>query len=241
MPEKKKKTIEMVEKKKLSKRLLDNLGWILVGLMVVVLLMIGYLVWLKATPVAKQEPSPIKQETAKIIVPPVAPATPPDMRVGTLFVKDVKVEKDLEVPKIKVTKKITTPKIKVEKKITTPKIVVKEEIATPKVVAEKVETKLFTADKTTTDLFEAKKTTTDLLEAKKVTTPLLEADKVTTKLFEAEVTRTKRFEIEKATKVGKKTSAKSAPCLDDCSSGNIWDPRDHPRQPLPGQVSKRIF
>ena len=33
-----------------------------------------------------------------------------------------------------------------------------------------------------------------------------------------------------------------APCDDRCKGKtDVWDPRDHPRQPLPGQVSRRIY
>lgn len=36
-------------------------------------------------------------------------------------------------------------------------------------------------------------------------------------------------------------AAKVEPCSQGSCGKNVWDPKDHPRQPLPGQVSKRTY
>jgi len=154
-----------------------------------------------------------KQDVAvvKQAIPPAAPATPPDMNIGTLFAKDVKVEKDIEVPKIKVTKKIKTPKIVVEKEITTPKVVA-EKVETKLLEAEKIKAKELEVELAKIRLAEIEKAKIKLAEIEEANIELAriklaEIEKAKIKLAEVELARVKKVEIEKAANVGKKSGA----------------------------------
>jgi len=220
MTEKKGKTIKVVEKKKKEKILKKTntkgaLGWILFTILVLGIAVCFF--WPKASEVkqnANQQvtaPLPLKAQEAV----PVAAVAP-----------------TAQVAPVAQTAPVADECQKTMMKVGT--------LFVDEVVAKKSTTELAEVDKQ-----HVKKSKVDKQHVKKskvyeqyVKNQHVEKSEVD-HMYYVKQAEVDKIVVEKAANVGKK-SEKSAPCK-DCSSGNIWDPRDHPRQPLPGQVSRRIY